>query len=476
MSVVHSEQSVPESPGLAEEIVAAMREPFALLDARLHLLAGSQAFFLRFGLDREWSLGRCVFELGTGEWDTPGSRELFELIAPSRDVVEGYSLEVRGRGTDHPRSHVSVRPIRQGRNEIVFFLVGFSDPPRTGPTPHELIPGQDRRSGELLALLDPRSLEFLRAEGAADELTGHTAAALEGTPIGILLHPDDRRSTIATLSMLTPAEPRRRVTFRVAHRDGRQLWIDALCSRLPEGAGSSAIRVVMRDVSDRRRAEEALRWLGRQTKLILDSAADGIFGVDSAGKITFINPSAARSLGYRVPELLGRSYLTILPAQGAAGPTAAKEDVIALTLTDGVARLVREGSLRCGDGSSFPVELSCSPARDHGQVVGAVVTFRGIAERLRTEAAARRAEWLAGVGETTLAVRHEINNPLTTLLAEARLLEMGGNSPAEEREMIASICADARRIGEVIRRLAERQDDPHVRIEGRHRMLDLSAW
>ena len=223
-----------------------------------------------------------------------------------------------------------------------------------------------------------------------------------------------------------------------------------------------------RDVSERKRAEEAVHWLSRHVKLILDSAAEGIFGVDTQGVITFINPAAARTLGYPVSDLVGHPYRTLLPDDAPA------EDEISAVLRDGVARRTGDAAFVRRDGSRFTAEYACNPARQRGALVGGVVTFRDVTERMRAEADLRRSEWLAGVGQTALAVRHEINNPLTSLLAEASMLEIGGNTPEEERDMIASIAGQARRIRDVVRRLTERQDDPPVRHDGAQAMLDLT--
>ncbi|HEX6069000.1 MAG TPA: PAS domain-containing protein, partial [Longimicrobiaceae bacterium] len=200
----------------------------------------------------------------------------------------------------------------------------------------------------------------------------------------------------------------------------------------------------------RKRAEDALRWLSRQTKLILDTAAEGIFGVDVLGTVTFANPAAASMLQLKPEDLIGNPYrhFVALPADGSQ-----REDEIATTLRDGLARTVRRAEFLRLDGQPVVVEFTCSPARQHGVVVGAVITFRDVSERLRAEANIRRSEWLAAVGQTVQAFRHEINNPLSALLAGVQLLEMGGNSPEEEREMVASVAAHARRIRDAVRQL-----------------------
>jgi DNA-binding response OmpR family regulator len=94
--------------------------------------------------------------------------------------------------------------------------------------------------------------------------------------------------------------------------------------------------------------------------------------------------------------------------------------------------------------------------------------------RRAAEEALARARWLAGIGETTLALEHEINNPLAALLGHAALLEMGGATPEEDREHIDVVVEQAKRIGTVVKRLAKLKEPTSVEYLRGARMLDLS--
>jgi DNA-binding response OmpR family regulator len=105
------------------------------------------------------------------------------------------------------------------------------------------------------------------------------------------------------------------------------------------------------------------------------------------------------------------------------------------------------------------------------------IAGRNIAQR-RTqrlaEAALARAQWLAGIGETSLALQHEINNPLTALLGNAALLQTSEYSKEEEREFVETIVEQAKRIGDVVQRLSSLKDPKSVSYVRGARMLDLS--
>src|SRR5436309_2153900 len=60
------------------------------------------------------------------------------------------------------------------------------------------------------------------------------------------------------------------------------------------------------EITERRRAEKALAQLSRQHQLILETAGEGIYGVDRQGTVTFINPAAAQMLGWEVKALIGQ--------------------------------------------------------------------------------------------------------------------------------------------------------------------------
>ena len=100
--------------------------------------------------------------------------------------------------------------------------------------------------------------------------------------------------------------------------------------------------------------------------------------------------------------------------------------------------------------------------------------MRQAVARRRTERALWRARWLAGIGETSIALQHEINNPLAALIGHAALLEEGLVAPGEEGEALHVVVEQAHRIASVMRRLAALRDPRSVEYLGGARMLDLS--
>ncbi len=123
-----------------------------------------------------------------------------------------------------------------------------------------------------------------------------------------------------------------------------------------------------------------------RSRLILGSVDEGISGQNTGGLLEFINPAGARMLGYEPDELIGQPLHSRIHYKYADGrPLPSEECSIFKTARDGEARVVTDEVFWRKNGTSFPVEYTATPIRRAGEVVGSVVAFRDITERLKAE-------------------------------------------------------------------------------------------
>ncbi len=136
---------------------------------------------------------------------------------------------------------------------------------------------------------------------------------------------------------------------------------------------------------ERRQAEEALARLRREYELILNSAGEGIYGVDLDGNFTFINPKGAELLKWTVAELLGKpAHATIHHTKSDGSKYPVEACPVHVSLRTGATQRVTNDAFWRKDGTSFRVDYVSAPIKDEGgQTVGAIVTFRDITERKR---------------------------------------------------------------------------------------------
>ncbi len=152
------------------------------------------------------------------------------------------------------------------------------------------------------------------------------------------------------------------------------------------------------EVGERRQAEEMLGQLSRRYATILEAAGEGICGIDCDGRFVFVNRAAAQMLGYGVDELVGKPCHQIWHHSSADG-TPYPEDSCPLHAgyTLGLASKGEEEFFWRKDNTGFPIMYVSSPTYQDGVLTGAVVIFRDISERKRSEAeiAARNASLAA---------------------------------------------------------------------------------
>ncbi|MEO6392591.1 MAG: PAS domain S-box protein, partial [Pyrinomonadaceae bacterium] len=139
--------------------------------------------------------------------------------------------------------------------------------------------------------------------------------------------------------------------------------------------------------------EEEIRRLSRQNAVILDSAGEGLYGLDLDGITTFVNPAAAQMIGWEIAELIGRSQHAVLHHSRPDGTPFPREDCAILkTIKDGKIRQVADEVFWRQDGTYFPVEYTSTPIRENGRLAGVVVNFRDITDRKRGEVELRQSE------------------------------------------------------------------------------------
>ena len=199
----------------------------------------------------------------------------------------------------------------------------------------------------------------------------------------------------------------------------------------------------------KRQAQELAR-LSRQNELILNSAVEGVFGVNLEGMSTFVNPAAARMVGVRPSEAAGVDIHDLLHPKLPGVATCDQEtcDLLAALHGDKHRDQVEETFFR-RDGTSFPVEFCASPMYDDEthELLGSVITFRDVTEKraAENERRYREAEAQNRAKDNFLAtLSHELRTPMTSILGWVQFLRNGEYTQEELEEALRMIENSAR--------------------------------
>ncbi|MBF0421748.1 MAG: PAS domain S-box protein [Magnetococcales bacterium] len=132
--------------------------------------------------------------------------------------------------------------------------------------------------------------------------------------------------------------------------------------------------------------------LAQHHQLILNSVGEGIYGIDVSETTTFINRAGAAMLGWEASELIGKHLHNIIHhTRVDGGPYLPADCLICRTIRDGESRIRSDEIFWRRDGSSFNVEYMVAPIKEYdGKILGSVVVFRDITERLQAQQAGQQ--------------------------------------------------------------------------------------
>ncbi|MEG3614020.1 ATP-binding protein [Isoptericola haloaureus] len=187
-----------------------------------------------------------------------------------------------------------------------------------------------------------------------------------------------------------------------------------------------------------------LRALAGERERTLESVADGIYGVDAFGRLTFVNVAGARTLGVSPGDLVGQDVHATFHAPGPDGaPFPAEHCYVTEAVRDGITTTAEQDVYRRPDGKDVPVEVTASPLRADGAVRGAVVVFRDVTERREMERI--KDDFVA-------VVSHELRTPLTSIRGALGLLDSGllADSPERAGRMIRIALTSSERLSRLV--------------------------
>ena len=344
-----------------------------------------------------WGFGLALTVLATNA--LVSYRDLADLAANTRHVV--HSRKILETVEDVASSFKDAETARRG-----FLIDGnlndLDDFERHASTIHSKIdalellnrdrPGQHSRCIELDREARARLEEF-RASIAKAQRDGLMAErlAFASDPVR------QRLNRIFELTQKIEDKESLYLEERVAERRS-SIWRSyitfSVASTLALLLIGSIYALVIRHLAERSKADRALRESEARVRLLLDSAGEGVYGVDLKGACTFCNPAALQLLGFKSAEqVLGRDMHKLIHHAHCDGTPYPVEDCpIFRTFHTGEGTLGEEDVFRRADGSTIPVEYRAHPIRRDGETLGAVVTFVDVEPRRRAETEMRLRE------------------------------------------------------------------------------------
>jgi two-component system, cell cycle sensor histidine kinase and response regulator CckA len=184
--------------------------------------------------------------------------------------------------------------------------------------------------------------------------------------------------------------------------------------------GVRGIIINYRDVTESRRAEEALRSGEARYRQLTEQATDIIYNCDLDGRFTFVNPTAVRLMKYTAEELIGRHFVALVRKDYRNRAL----EFYAQQRAHFIRSTYFEFPAIAKDGTEIWLGQSVQIVEDHGTPIGVQAIARDITARLALEHQLRQAQKMDAIGRLAGGVAHDFNNVLTAIVGSAELLSM----------------------------------------------------
>lgn len=283
----------------------------------------------------------------------------------------------------------------------------------------------------------------------AEAIFGYQAAEVLGEPLDILLPARFQgRHRMHVAGFAASADSMRSMNERGSivgvRKDGTEFPAEATITKFTV-KGESVLSVRLRDITQRRRAEEGLQRLAA----LVESSDDAIIGKSLDGTIISWNKGAERIYGYAASEVLGRHISILVPPEG-------RDELPRL-----FARVARGDSVNrletvrvAKDGRRIDISLSLSPVKDAtGSVIGMSAIGRDITEQKRLDTQLRQAQKMETIGALAGGIAHDFNNVLNLLSGHAELAALRLPLASPARDHLQEVIAASQRATELVRQI-----------------------
>jgi PAS domain S-box-containing protein len=224
-------------------------------------------------------------------------------------------------------------------------------------------------------------------------------------------------------------------------RDGRAVVVSARKQIVRDADGTMRVLEVNRDITESKRAREALRESEERWAITLQSIGDAVISTDAAGKIVFMNDVAQKLTGWPSAEAERKDLDTVFNIVQEVTRIKPENPVAKVIRLGQVVGLANHTVLIDRNGTEIPIEDSGAPIRNReGKVEGVVLVFHDVSEQRKMEQAVRTSDRLATTGRLAATIAHEIHNPLDAVGNLLYLVQQ--NAQDEQIRQFASLAAE----------------------------------
>ncbi len=313
--------------GIAETIIATVREPVLVLDDRLRVICANPCFYRVFQIGEEETVGRRVYDLGHGQWDIPRLRHLLEAILPAETSFDGFEVRHNFPKIGLRIMSLNARRLYGAPDDARMILLAIEDITERKQAEAEIREARDRFENLVRNIPDAVYTSLPDETGTMTYMSPRWKDWTGYNPEDLCdlhqtrsksIHPDDAETTLSRLADARTNGSEYRLEYRVVHKEtGEVRWLSD--HGVPDKDDQGTVLCfdgIVSDITDRKLTEKALRQERDRTQRYLDVAGVMLIAIDPAGQVSMINQKGCEILGREPTAVVGRNWFDdFIPAR-----------------------------------------------------------------------------------------------------------------------------------------------------------------
>ena len=388
------EETFEKAQNYAKSIVETIREPLLVLTPDLKVISANQSFYQTFKVTPKETEGRFVYSIGNHQWDIPALRKLLEEIVPQNTHFNDFEVDHRFPSIGRRRMFLNARRIyRQGRGTDMI-LLAIEDVTERIQMEEALEVSEVRfrrlfeTAQDGILILDADTGHISSVNPFLMDMLGYGHGHFLGKKLWEIGAFQDIQASKTAFSELQTKGYVRYEDLPLQTRDGRLIAVEFV-SNVYLVDHKKVIQCNIRDITERKRAEEALHESEERFRAIASSTPDHLLVQDRELRYSFvINPP----LDLTEKHVIGNTDYNFLSKENADKLTKIKRQVIETGMPVHLETplISPDGKEQFFDGSYVP------KFNAEGQIDGLIGYFRNVTERKQAEEVLRRYELLSG--------------------------------------------------------------------------------
>ncbi len=400
-------------------------------------ISSNQALALMLGYDSAENLKSSITNIAQQLYADPSQREDIISHLAKNETLSGRELQLLKKDGSKLSCLLTARLVRDSDSNILFIEGFLKDISLRKSAAQEL-----QREKAFLIQLFENPLEAIAIGNVNQKLTminktfthlfGYTSEEAIGKHIDDLITPDKFKLPFGPEIYDSQNTERSILETTRRHKDGSLIEVSVLITPIILNKKITGGFVIYRDITERKKAENALSSLRKYLSNIINSMPSVLVGVDIEGKVEQWNLEAEKATGIAADSAQGQKLKEVFPL------LAKKMDNVAQAIQN--RKIHRDSKISHQvNGETRFSELTVYPLITNG-IEGAVIRVDDITDRMRIEEMMIQSEKMISVGRLAAGMAHEINNPLAGILQNIQVIQNRLSSDIKKNIITAKEC------------------------------------